>query len=267
MKIIYWNIHGGKKPQAIAEITNYVSTFKPDILFVMETMTSNRNSKQIIRGLHFRNSIIIDPLNHCGGLWVCWNNNNTNVTNNVITERCAHLTVTDKPTRASILVSGAYFAAQKNEKDSFWESMTSFYNSIQIHQILLGDFNELLTPEDKTGGNPINPNQCTRLPNFLAATSAIPINCTSQSFSWKSKQHTGLYQRLDRAVAHDSYLDHFPRTSFNYGTFTISDHAPIFLNTNPDSTYIKSTFRFQNHWFVEKDAEIIVRKHWLTNIE
>lgn len=76
MKVISWNIQGGKKRKALAELIYLKNKFKPDIMFVLETLTNSWNSSSIIRALHFDNKIVIDPTNHCGGLWVLWNNNN-----------------------------------------------------------------------------------------------------------------------------------------------------------------------------------------------
>lgn len=111
----------------IAEITHYVSNFRPYILFTMETMTSNINRKQIIRGLHLQSYEIIDSYNHSGGIFICWNEDNIQVKEKQITERCVHLSVLDKSTGSTSLVSCSYFPTQESDKEDFWVSMTNFY--------------------------------------------------------------------------------------------------------------------------------------------
>lgn len=54
MKILTWNLQGGKKLQAIGDIIHYITNFRPDILFVLETMTSNVSSKLATKGLRFQ---------------------------------------------------------------------------------------------------------------------------------------------------------------------------------------------------------------------
>ncbi|XP_056688407.1 uncharacterized protein [Spinacia oleracea] len=267
MRILSWNIQGGKKLQAIGDISHYINSFKPDILFVLETMTSNFTSRNVIKGFRFQKHIIIDPINHSGGLWVCWNNDSILVQNYTLVDRCAHLNVLYKPTNEQILVSGAYFPAQNNDKDQFWELISSFYDNIHIPWILVGDFNELLHPLDKCGGNPVTQRQCQRLPRFLTRSNATDIACIQQSYSWKSQSHPGLYQRLDRAVASNNFTDKFPNASVKYGTFTSSDHAPMFFDTNSETIMVNRLFRFQNSWTLEDEPAKIVKEHWNFNTQ
>ena len=267
MKILTWNIQGGKKLQAIGDINHYITTFKPDILFILETMTTNSTSRNVIRGFRFQKHIIINPMGHSGGLWVCWNNDSILVQNYTLVDRCAHLNVLYKPTNEQILVSGAYFPAQNPDKDPFWESMSTFYENIHTPWILVGDFNELLQPSDKLGGNPVTLNQCQRLPRFINRTIATDIACLQQSFSWKSQSHPGLYQRLDRAIASTSFAHKFPNAFIKYGTFTSSDHAPMFFDTNSEALPSNRIFRFQNSWTLYEEPTKIVKQKWNSNIQ
>lgn len=149
MKILSWNIQESKKLQAVGDITHYVTSFRPDILFVLETMTSNATSKIVTKGFRFQKMLIIEPINHSRWIWVCWNNDNIQVLSHVLTDRCAHLKVLYKPTTEQILVFGAYLTAQTQNIDEFWDAMTVFYDNFTMPWILLGDFSELLSTNDK----------------------------------------------------------------------------------------------------------------------
>lgn len=123
MKVISMNIQGGKKKEAV-ELIYLKSKFKPDITFVLETLTNARHNSTILRALPFENKIVIDPTNHCGGggLWVLWNNDNIIVLNNKeTTNRCVLLNITHKVSNTNILISGLYAPAQERDKPAFWE--------------------------------------------------------------------------------------------------------------------------------------------------
>lgn len=229
MKIILWNIQGGRRPQAIAELINMKNNFQPDILFVLETMTNNNNSTNITKALRFQKSLIIEPTNHSGGIWVCWNEDKIRVLNHTLTSRCAHLTVLHLTLNSKFLVSGAYFPAQEPHKDTFWEEMTIFYQQIQLPWMLIGDFNELLNPADKLGGNLITS-------SLIASLNASDIPCLQEGFSWKSNKTDLLLQRLDRAISNGPFLDIFRNSIIKYGSFTVSYHAPVLFHrmTTPE---------------------------------
>ena len=71
MKILSWNIQGGKKPQALSELIYLKNKYRLDIIFVKEK--KNDNSKRVLKTLQFHNNIIVELVNHSGGIWV-WNN-------------------------------------------------------------------------------------------------------------------------------------------------------------------------------------------------
>ena len=53
MKIISWNVQGAKKRLLKAEISLLIRSHKPYMLILLETMTNERNSKQIISKLGY----------------------------------------------------------------------------------------------------------------------------------------------------------------------------------------------------------------------
>ena len=120
MKVISMNIQGGKKKE-VAELIYLKSKFKPDIMFVLETLTSARHNSTIPRALPFKNKIVINPTNHCGGLWVLWNNDNIVLNNKETTNRCVLLNITHKVSNTNVLISGLYAPAQERDKLAFWE--------------------------------------------------------------------------------------------------------------------------------------------------
>lgn len=77
MKIL--NIQGGKKPVALVELVFLRNKYKLDIMFILEIMTSHQNSQRILKALHFDNKLIIDCIDHCGCIWIVWNNNKIDI--------------------------------------------------------------------------------------------------------------------------------------------------------------------------------------------
>lgn len=185
MKTISWNIHGGKKPHATTELIYIKNKYNPDIMFILETMTNHTNSKRILQPHNFQNTIIIDPINYRGGIWVCWSLNNLSMINHDSHNRCAHIRVLYKPLSKHFMITGAYFPAKEDQNQTFWDYMESVLSNIDIQWLLIGDFNELLSPNDKAGGNPPSRNQCTRLPPLPNSLHATDIPYLQQTFSWK----------------------------------------------------------------------------------
>ena len=267
MKVLSWNIQGGKKLHAIAELLYLKNKFRPDMVFIIETRTNHCNSRRILKSLHFDHTLIIDPINHCGGIWVAWSSTNIIVENLTSTQRCAHLDILYRPTNLRYSITGVYGPAQAIDKDDFWQYLNDYFRALSKPWLLVGDFNEMLSLSDKQGGRPLSPSQLYRLSNFLSLSNGLDIPCLQTAFSWKNTQHsTTIYERLDRALAHSSFLTDFPHTSTRYGNFTASDHAPLFVDTNDLAPSRPFHFRFQNHWTLEPESHRIVRSAWQTPI-
>lgn len=103
-----------KKPHALLELVYLKYKYRSNIIFVLETLTSTTNSNRILKALHFDNKIVIDPINHCGGIWICWNNANILVKNYITNERYGQLDVCYKPNNKDYSIIGSYCPAHRN---------------------------------------------------------------------------------------------------------------------------------------------------------
>ena len=267
MKILCWNIQGGKKPQAITELLYLKNKYKPHIIFVIETLTNNANSLRILKALKFPCKLIIDPINHMGGMWVCWNTNNIEVQSHFVHQRLASLEVLYKPTHKMYSIMGTYCPAQSNEKDIFWTFLTSYVMSLQFPWLLLGDFNEMLSPQDKMRGSPLKSTQLTRLPSLFSTTNAMDIPCLQKAFSWRGSYNNNLiFERLDRAICHHAFYTDFNNSTISYGPFTVSDHAPIIFSSDSATNGRPPPFRFQNFRVLDNQSHSIVKRNWNISI-
>jgi len=83
-----------------------VKTHQPDLLFLLETMVSEANTKRIIHTLGFGNFDHMLPINHMGGIWVLWNN--VNIMANVLLKehRAIHMLVFYNSIQKLLVISG-----------------------------------------------------------------------------------------------------------------------------------------------------------------
>jgi ribonuclease HI len=130
---------------------------------------------------------------------------------------------------------------------------------------IIGDFNDLLSKDDKKGANP-HPNWlCNGFRNAVSDCDLTDIHLDGYPYTWvKSRGSTNIIEeRLDRAMATSSWLTMFPEVKLCNLIASHSDHSPILLQNSPvirnDSHY---TFRFENMWLREEDVEDVVEEGW-----
>jgi len=268
MKIICWNVRGAKKAHILEEVKILKKIHNPDILFLLETLTNDINSQTLIRRMGFRHFDYIPPSNHSGGIWVLWTNERLQAAVLSKETRAIHLLVHDPQCTQNCIISGMYGPAKEADKDIFWNHLTHLNSVFDLPWLLLGDFNELESANDKRGGRPVSLRRLNRLPNFLRASQCESIPVQGSPFSWKQRIHgTWVYERLDRGLARKDFRSLYPHITTQHGVFTFSDHCPIILHTEPQDHSPKTyPFRFQNFWMQYPQVLHMVKNAWCTPI-
>uniref|UniRef100_A0A803Q8N7 Uncharacterized protein n=1 Tax=Cannabis sativa TaxID=3483 RepID=A0A803Q8N7_CANSA len=100
--------------------------------------------------------------------------------------------------------------------------------------------------------------------NFLYKFNLAPLSFIGNKFTWTNKT---IRERLDWAVASDSWVDVFPEHSLHHLGFYGSDHRVLKLvltssNSRPNSTPTCNRFRFENVWLEDPDFYRTVETSW-----
>ncbi|KAK2428712.1 hypothetical protein QL285_027211 [Trifolium repens] len=126
---------------------------------------------------------------------------------------------------------------------------------------IIGDFNDLLSQEDKVGDHP-HPNWlCSGFRNAVNDCDLTDIQLEGHRFTWiKSRSSPNATQeRLDRAMVSSDWLALFPEVKLLNLLALHSDHSPILLQTNPlRRVRYSCSFKFENLWLKEDDVGEVV---------
>ncbi|KAH1046373.1 hypothetical protein J1N35_037157 [Gossypium stocksii] len=69
-------------------------------------------------------------------------------------------------------------------------------------------------------------------------------------------------ERLDRGVANNAWLQQFPKFSLRHLPHSVSDHCPLFIETEEISRRSSDRFRFEALWVGEKSCEAEIKRLW-----
>ncbi|XP_075665232.1 uncharacterized protein LOC142634867 [Castanea sativa] len=100
----------------------------------------------------------------------------------------------------------------------------------------MGDFNEILKIEEKSGGR-IRPNgQVQAFRDVLDFCGFMDLGYTGPEFTWQGRRHGYvIWERLDRGVANYDWVAKFPAAIIRHLHCHSSDHRPISLVFNPNN--------------------------------
>ena len=126
MKIICGNVQGAKESQLRHEVGFINRTIKPDILILLETLVNCQNIDFIIKQLGYSYYSAVPPVNHTGGIWLLWNDENVDVSIIAKETRIMHCLVLDKLTAKECLLSAVYALAREVKKMIFGSILNRF---------------------------------------------------------------------------------------------------------------------------------------------
>lgn len=114
-------------------------------------------------------------------------------------------------------ILSTYCPAKNVEKDAFWTYLNNCVTSLQFSWLLLGDFNETLSPQDKWEGD--SGWSLINLIDYLLS-SLIPMPLTSRAsnkltYSWTGVRNNNLiFERINMAISHNCFYDMFNISQF-----------------------------------------------------
>ncbi|KAL5543476.1 hypothetical protein UlMin_007260 [Ulmus minor] len=84
--------------------------------------------------------------------------------------------------------------------------------------------------------------------------------------TWSGHRHRGalIRARLDRALSDVTWKAAFDRATVCVLPSSISDHLPLFLDTNGENSHLKCPFKFEQMWAWDARSNGVVRDAWFS---
>lgn len=129
--------------------------------------------------------------------------------------------------------------------------------------MLMGDFNNVLTSQDRVGGNVVHPNEYVDLADMMERAELFEVDSIGDHYTWHNK-HTAdpIYSRIDRVLANMAWLQNFSQLQVEILDASVSDHALLRLNLFEVPRPPKKQFRFINKVADLPDFVDTVRRVW-----
>ena len=87
------------------------------------------------------------------------------------------------------------------------------------------------------------------------------IQFTRGKFTWSiGKGQNVVYERLDRGLATEGWLNLFPFSNIRHLSTVVSDHTPLLVQISNQQAIVRSKcqFRFKNMWLNDKSCRKVV---------
>ncbi|XP_026454012.1 uncharacterized protein LOC113355377 [Papaver somniferum] len=166
-----------------------------------------------------------------------------------------------------VLVSGVHTHVKVIQRRFLWSEM-KIISDLNKPWIILGDFNAVLTQDEKVGGKVPNRNSILEFNDCLNQCELVQAPKTGLQYSWSNCQHGSrrILCNLDMVVFNQKWLQMYSDWGYKIVMIIVSDHAPL-LGGCANIPKPKNTPRkFQKIWLNHPEFMQVVSNCWSQNV-
>ncbi|XP_074266965.1 uncharacterized protein LOC141590259 [Silene latifolia] len=198
-----------------------------------------------------------------GKVWVLWNPQKFKVQFLFYSAQMIHMKVTDSSLNFDFYCSMIYAFNDLNERKSLWQDLNQLSTQCQGPWVLCGDFNCVLSPTERLGGQTSN-EEMEDFQNCIDQCGLIDSPAAGSLYTWTNKQDpsTRVYSRLDRVLVNQDWLtgrrDYFAQF-YNEG---LLDHTPCIIQDSTSALNGRKSFKYFTMWSQVGNFLPCVQHHW-----
>ncbi|GJZ96546.1 RNA-directed DNA polymerase, eukaryota, partial [Tanacetum coccineum] len=261
MNVMSLNIQGlgqSAKKQWIRELN---TKNKINFVAIQETKLESINLFSIkdLWGNSFFDFSFSSSVGLSGGILCVWDPNSFVKDNATISDYFVAVRGTWLSTATKVMFVSIYAPQDISEKKSLWEYITHIIDTWDGECIILGDFNEVRSKQERFG-TIFNETAANAFNHFISTAGLIDLPLEGYSFTWAIKSAKKM-SKLDRFLISEGLLLKFPSLSAICLDRHLSDHRPIIMR-EVVTDYGPSPFRVYQSWFHKKGFDKLIKDSW-----
>ncbi|XP_042964718.1 uncharacterized protein LOC122298940 [Carya illinoinensis] len=255
MKILSWNCRGLGNPRTVHSLCFQTKEKDPDLVFLMETKLSQARATKVARKARFERCVAVDAVGRSGGLMLMWKQD---VQLELINYSQRHINVLMKNDESNVnwVLTCFYGHPKTNKRREAWQLLQSF-NPSDMGWGIIGDFNEILSHDEKVGGRVRSENQMGLFREVVENCKLFDLGWEGNKYTWcnRHENETFTKERLDRGLANRRWLEAFPDAKVSTMMALCSDQRPILLEWSRgrgERTPFYHHFKYEMNWNKEE---------------
>uniref|UniRef100_A0A803QFT6 Reverse transcriptase domain-containing protein n=1 Tax=Cannabis sativa TaxID=3483 RepID=A0A803QFT6_CANSA len=236
--------------RAFRNLSLVVNNHKPSFLFVMESKLLAGHCDIFRTKLSFDNAFEVPRNGLGGGLLLFWKKDvNVTILNYSSNHIDCIVTFEDNITNH---ISCYYGSPYVHDKLHTWVLLDRLFdNAPQLPWLVLGDFNDYLSINDRSSSSSLPHYAMVNFQAFVNKYSLAPVHFVGNKFTWK---YGSTYERLDWGIANDKWFHHYPQAILHHLNFYGSDHRVLKLVLSDDSMHkVKNKSTISNQAAIETE--------------
>ncbi|KAB5569895.1 hypothetical protein DKX38_003688 [Salix brachista] len=262
-----WNIWGANSTHKHHAVLKWISQNKLDLFGLLETRIEASNMEALLPKIlpHGWEAWTNIEDHHNGRIIVGWNASQFQLRRVESSAQWITCEICNHHTFSGTRVTFVYGFNNYVDRTVLWDYIrrTSEENNY-IPWAILGDFNAVMRPSDRSGGAMDWQSHHEDFPNCIAQSGLQQVPYTGIRLSWHNGQ-TGentILRKLDWVFGNLSLLTAWPNARVQFLPRHYSDHSAMIMALQGSKPREKSPFKFINQWADHSDFLDIVQWVW-----
>lgn len=152
MNVLIWNCRCAMKPKFKTTLLDLMSWHNPDIFVVTKIKMSGLKANAIIKNLPFEGAYHTETIGFAGGIWLLWRSDIVDVEILSATGQEIYTLIRVNPSSPPWLLFAIYASPRFVDRCVLWDNLKIIANSHNIPWVVMGDFNDMVSQDEKFGG-------------------------------------------------------------------------------------------------------------------
>ena len=227
------------------EVQALVQEHRISLLGLVETKVKAANNSSILQNLLRGWRVLHNYEYHPNGrIWVLWNPTVMDINLLHTLDQMVHVSATFLEKQHTFQASFVYGFNTPGERLPLWADIMHLRG--HLPWILLGDFNIVRFPTERTGGNMDWPPYMDDLNIYCSEAHLEDLKATGFHLTWDNKGSAEQYKsrKLDRVLVNPAWHSLFPLSEALFLPRGSSDHSPMTVSAGINVYHRKTSFKF-----------------------
>ncbi|CAO2037441.1 unnamed protein product [Urochloa humidicola] len=261
--ILSWNVRGLGDKIKCNNVRLAIPDPPPSIICLQETKLQHIDRFKVASFLPARlaSSYTFQPSDVAsGGIITAWEPSLFSLVSSSFQLYTLTTTFQATTTNLAFTLTNCYGPCHHPDKPLFLNELISLQASISGIWSVLGDFNLIRAPEEKSNNN-FDAHEAGHFNGAIDTLALQEVPLLDRRFTWSNHQDEPILVKLDRFFISTEWSFLLPNSMVTSAAAAISDHCQIILSTS--TTMPRPVlFRFNNHWTRLPGCAAVVSSAW-----
>ncbi|XP_019239280.1 PREDICTED: uncharacterized protein LOC109219303 [Nicotiana attenuata] len=178
-----------------------------------------------------------------GRIWIIWDQTKAEFEVKQIHEQYISGQVVLRQCNTKFIFVALYGKHSIQDRKSLWTDLERTMSGIQDPSLIMGDFNNILSIENRVMGNPVREGEVIDFKKFIADVGLAELKTIRRNYTWTNNH---VYSRIDIILANAEWVQKWPNMEGTIMQPGFSDHCQLMVTVAEPTERGKRPFKFFN---------------------